>query len=338
MSSVNTTITYLGQLNGHNGIVTSIVVGKDSNGNPLVVSGGRDKKVIVWKLDLNAQLQEGQTDRVVGKPFKALSGHSHFISGLAITKDSSQVVSSSWDKTLRLWDLNTFKTKALMTGHTKDVLCCGISHDGRLILSGSMDRTLRYWNTKGELKHTETPFEGWVSSITQVKQEKTNFVAVGSHDLQVRLFGSGDQGFLKAISGYDYGVVSTASDDNGEFLFSAEKNGKVKTHKLTGDNAELKNEFDVDADINAICYDTAFYTMIAVATSRGLKVSTIGKNVKTFFEYGVSWSKSKLKDGNERNFEVVNACHALCYDDSRQFLFGGFADGTIRVFTVKNTN
>ena len=45
-------IVYLGSLYGHNGIVTSIVVGTDSSGKPLVVSGGRDKRLIVWKLHL----------------------------------------------------------------------------------------------------------------------------------------------------------------------------------------------------------------------------------------------------------------------------------------------
>jgi len=46
-------IEYVGSLFGHSGIVTSIVVGKDANEQPLVISGSRDKKIILWNLNLD---------------------------------------------------------------------------------------------------------------------------------------------------------------------------------------------------------------------------------------------------------------------------------------------
>jgi WD40 repeat protein len=35
-------------------------------------------------------------DTRVGKPFKALKGHSHFVSCLSMARDSKHVVSGSW--------------------------------------------------------------------------------------------------------------------------------------------------------------------------------------------------------------------------------------------------
>ena len=58
--------------------------------------------MIVWKLDLENPEEittEGEvSDFRVGKPFKALKGHNHFVSCLAMSRDSKYVVSGSWGK------------------------------------------------------------------------------------------------------------------------------------------------------------------------------------------------------------------------------------------------
>lgn len=82
------------------------------------------------------------------------------------------MVSGSWDKTIRLWDVQTSKSDLIFKGHTKDVLSVAFSHDERLIFSGSMDNTLKYWNTKGDLRFDNTQFRGWVSSILNIKKGK----------------------------------------------------------------------------------------------------------------------------------------------------------------------
>ena len=54
---------------------------------------------------------------------------------------------SSWDGTLRLWDLSSGETTRSFIGHEKDVLSVAFSADNRHIVSGSRDKTLRLWNT-----------------------------------------------------------------------------------------------------------------------------------------------------------------------------------------------
>lgn len=322
MSKEKLSIEYVGSLFGHNGIVSAITVGKDSSGKPLLISGGRDKKIIVWKLDLEKSAEPStETDKKdgekeVGKPFRSLTGHSHFVSGLSLSGDSKFLVSSSWDKTLRLWDLNTFKTRNLLVGHTGDVLSATFSQDGRIVLSGGMDKTLRVWNNKGEPKHVCSEFGGWVSSITHIKQEKQQFIAVGSWDSQVKIYDK-DYTLLNTITDFDYGVVSTSTDDDGEFLFSAEKNGKIRVHALDGANTDLKSTIEVNADINAISFESKYFYAISVATSKGLLIHEVSKTNKVLFT------------------ENYGGCHSLAWDDSKTYLFAGFADGAIRVFKFR---
>lgn len=58
-----------------------------------------DKTIIVWNLDENG---------CSGKPVKSLHGHGHFVSDVVMSSDGQYALSGSWDKTLRLWDLNTY--------------------------------------------------------------------------------------------------------------------------------------------------------------------------------------------------------------------------------------
>jgi WD40 repeat protein len=41
-------------------------------------------------------------------PYKALKGHSHFVSDAVISSDGQFCLSGSWDGTLRLWDLTQY--------------------------------------------------------------------------------------------------------------------------------------------------------------------------------------------------------------------------------------
>lgn len=54
-------------------------------------------------------------------------------------------LATSWDGTLRLWDLLTSQA-LVFEGHTDRVLACAISEKGDRVVSASADRTLRVWN------------------------------------------------------------------------------------------------------------------------------------------------------------------------------------------------
>jgi len=104
-----------------------------------------DKTIILWQLT--------REDDAYGYPKKILHGHNHFVSDVVISSDGQFALSSSWDHTLRLWDLNTGLTTRRFVGHTSDVLSVSFSADNRQIVSGSRDKTIKLWNTLGECKY-----------------------------------------------------------------------------------------------------------------------------------------------------------------------------------------
>lgn len=84
---------------------------------------------------------------------KVLKGHTHFVSDVVISSDGQFALSSSWDHTLRLWDLKKGRTTRRFVGHTSDVLSVSFSADNRQIVSASRDKTIKLWNTLGECKY-----------------------------------------------------------------------------------------------------------------------------------------------------------------------------------------
>jgi guanine nucleotide-binding protein subunit beta-2-like 1 protein len=331
MSNSNVSFSYIGFLEGHNGWVTSLVVGENPDGSPLVISGSRDKSIIIWKLNLNepesvvikpaedkfAEIR----DNKIGKPLKSLHGHNHFISSLSLSSDSKKLVSASWDKTARLWDLPTASTQKIFKDHNKDLLAVIFSHDERMIFTGSMDNTLKYWNNQGENKYT-VPFKGWISCILNIKKGKEHYMAVGSWDSSVTIFDSGYT-VLRRIEGNDYAVTSLSCDDEGDFLFIAYKNGTVKVWSFAGseNNDQCKSTFEASADINVVNFESEYFQVYAIGTTKDIQVRKIKREEK---------GKEVIFEKNFNN----SPCLCIAYDKSKKYMFAGFGDGTIRVFEV----
>ena len=329
------TLELVGVLEGHGGAVTSLVCGEE-NGAPLLISGSRDKSIIKWQLHIDEPKEiitnvEEVDDKgeikikeikkyLVGKPLRSFHGHNHFVSSLALNSDSTKLVSGSWDKTIRLWDIPSSKSEQIFKGHTKDILCIAFSHDERLIFSGGMDNTLKYWNTKGEMKFENNQFGGWVSCILNYTKAKQHYIAVGSWDGTVRILNS-EYNVQRVIKGGEYAVTSLSTDDQGDYLFIAYKNGTVKVLNLDDEESEneVKQTIETGIDINAILFESKFFQIYALGTSKGLQIRKIKGQKKPDFE-------------DKEN----GACLSLAYDKSKEYLFAGFADGTIKVYKTLN--
>ena len=326
-------IEFLGVLEGHGGAVTSLVCGEDKDGAPLLISGSRDKSIIQWKLNFEGEtvitrdLEDKEIKKtLMGRPLKSFHGHNHFISSLALSSDNTKLVSGSWDKTLRLWDIPSAKSEVIFKGskgHTKDVLSVAFSHDERLIFSGAMDNTLKYWNTKGEHRYDNPNFGGWISCILNIQKGKTNYVAVGSWDGTVRILNS-EYNIDKEIPGGEYAVTSLSTDDDGDFLFIAYKNGTVKVWNIEEDSTgkeeeNIKQTIETAVDINSILFESKFLEVFAIGTSKGLQIRKVKGEKKPVYS------------------DDKGACLSLTYDKTKEYLFAGFADGTIRVYRTTNT-
>jgi WD40 repeat protein len=152
----------------------------------------------------------------------------------------------------------------------------------------------------------------------QCNKGKDSLLAVGSWDSKVRIFDS-DFSLNRGIENNDYAVVGMNTDDDGEYLFVGQKNGSVKIWNLASENNEtdtLKQTLDVNADLNAISFESTYFTLISLGTSKGLSIREIKGNTAIF----------------EKSYGTNVACLSLAWDANKEHLFAGFSDGFIRVY------
>ncbi|KAG0237251.1 hypothetical protein BGW42_001518 [Actinomortierella wolfii] len=87
-----------------------------------------------------------------GKLLDILSGHGAPISGLAFSPTAQFLASSSWDKTIRTWDVfGRGKTVETYT-HTSEVLALAFRPDGKELCGSTLDGQLNFWNVDDALQ------------------------------------------------------------------------------------------------------------------------------------------------------------------------------------------
>jgi WD40 repeat protein len=140
---------------------------------------------------------------------------------VAFSPDGKQVVSGSFDKTVRLWDTATGAALQTLTGHWGSVRSVVFSPDGKQVVSGSGDWTVRLWDavTGAELQ----TLKGHSDSVRLVGfSPDGKQVVSASDDETVRLWDAMTGEVLQTLEGHSDSTGSVAfwpDDDNTRTLF-----------------------------------------------------------------------------------------------------------------------
>ncbi|KAJ2467377.1 U3 snoRNP protein [Coemansia sp. RSA 2322] len=81
-----------------------------------------------------------------GKLLDVLSGHEGPISGLAFRPDGLSLASSSWDKTVRVWDVFDRSKIVESLAHNNEVLTLAYRPDGKELCAATLDGQIHFWD------------------------------------------------------------------------------------------------------------------------------------------------------------------------------------------------
>lgn len=320
---------FCGFLEGHSGMVTSIVAGHstvDGRDNNILVSGSRDKTLIVWKLNADTDKLDNE---FFGEPFLALTGHNHFISDLSLSNDNNFLLSSSWDKSLRLWNLkNGTSIERFAAPNQKEIMSVTFSADNRQIFSGGCDNSLSLWNIKGKhmMSSGVSNHNDWVSRVRYSPSAKNKFYASVGWDGKLKLWTDFFKPFT-TVKAHEGPINALAISTTGQFVATGGRDNLVKIWKVTNENiTEPEFEFKVEGTVTDIAFNPEFRWM-AVTTSDYLRVYDLANQSKDPL-MTIKAKPRKTKIDGKPKFT------SLAWSSSGKFLYAGCSDGLIRVHNI----
>ena len=189
---------------------------------------GAENKVQVWyspsgKWDASSHIQ----------PFNLL-GHTHVVAGVAFSPDNRTLATTSWDHTVRLWNLETRTEVKRFLFHSDLVNCVAFSPDGRVLASGGADTNIELvdLSTGKELKQ----LAGHSSSIICLgftPDGKT--LLSGSADHTVKVWDTESFAIVKTLVGHSNAVNSLLAIPNTTFYATASGDGTIRIWSNQGE-------------------------------------------------------------------------------------------------------
>jgi guanine nucleotide-binding protein subunit beta-2-like 1 protein len=284
-----------------------------------------------------------------GYPLRALRGHNHFVSDVAISSDGQYALSGSWDGTLRLWEIASgtctkrfigcicgYKREekkekcqncASYPGHGKDILSVAFSADNRQIVSGSRDRTLRLWNTVGKCQYPlqELGHSDWVSCVRFSPSTSAPVIVSAGWDKVVKVWSLETCKLKTNLVGHSLYVNTVTVSPDGSLCASGGKDGTAMLWDLT----EGKQLYKLDAGdiIHSLVFSPNRYWLVA-ATSTSIKIWDLeSKNM-------VDELKLDVSDRPVGKNAQVPYCTCLAWSADGADLYAGYTDNKIRVYHV----
>lgn len=149
-----------------------------------------------------------------GPLIRTMVGHGDWVDGVALTHDN-RALSASWDGTLRVWDVATGETLAILQGHNDRVHSVALTPDGRAVSAGR-DGTIRLWNLADYQQ--VAVFEGHESHVNDALVTEDGLLVSASADTTVRVREVESGRLLHILRGHKGGVNRLALTGDGRAI------------------------------------------------------------------------------------------------------------------------
>ncbi|HAB19656.1 MAG TPA: WD40 repeat domain-containing protein [Verrucomicrobiales bacterium] len=166
-----------------------------------------------------------------------------------ITPDGQRIISGSWDKKLKVWDLERGELLRTLEGHSDAVSAVALTPDGRRIISSFADSTLKVWDLEsGECLRTLEGHSSRVSAVTVTPDGRR--IISGSEDRTLKVWDLERGECLRTLEGHSSGVFAVAITPDGLRIISGSRDKTLKTWDL--ERGECLAEFCAEAEVTAV--------------------------------------------------------------------------------------
>jgi WD40 repeat protein len=252
---------YFDDFPGHEGTIYELTF--DKAGERLLSASG-DHTARLWDTPTHETIQ------IFGTPLNddPAVGHTDLVTNAAFSPDETQIVTTGYDNTVRLWDtasgalLHTFpaddKETDALEGHNMSAWSVTFLNDGKHVLSGGFDKHILLWNLEThELEHVFDGHTDGVLALATLSDGK-RFISV-SWDRTAILWDLETHKEIRRFSGHTNWIwgIALAPDEQSFLTVSADQTmilwdintGKPIRRFLGHDDSVLSVAFSPDGKL-----------------------------------------------------------------------------------------
>lgn len=298
-----------------------------------------------------------------------LRDHTDFVRSAIYSHKGEFIVSASWDKTIRIWDINTGICIRTLFSYGSSITYASISPDDKLIASASEDGTIRLWSV--ETGEEICAFEGHTARVNSV---------LFSHDGRLLVSASGETfnhtpsdidrdlvmvwdifkrervltlsghktSVHHAVFSYDDSIIASASYDGMICLWDIRSGEKITS--FDGQAKDIEHlDFLLDGEEIALSSNAGDLNIWNVKTSQLVRTISTGgharyvichhrkNNIAAIIEHSVCvWNAltGRCLKRIEVHIPSREGCNSISFSPDGKRIVLAASDGTVRILDV----
>lgn len=158
---------------------------------------------------------------------KILTGHKAEVSSLAFSTDGKYLASTSWDKTVKIWDVNTGKLLKTLEGFASFGRAVSFNSKGNFLAVSNSDKTIKIWDaTNFTLLSTLLGHTDGVLAI-DFNPKKNELVSAGNDNLII-IWDLNSFTVKHRITAHSHQIWSVKYNNDGTKILSVSRDGFLK--------------------------------------------------------------------------------------------------------------
>jgi WD40 repeat protein len=265
-----------------------------------IVSGHEDEKIRVF--NIVTSIQE-----------KVLIAHDGRVTSVAFSGDGSKIVSSSVDKTIRIWNAST--GDILQEVVTSSIVSCVVFYNSSdRIISAGFDHTIRIFDS-GLVEVLKLVGHKAAVSAVSVSQND-QYIASGSNDFSVRIWNVSSGQQIRELRGHSNSVRTVAFHSENSMVASAGSDSNIIMWNIHSGEILMRLKGHTAA-INSVCFSLDGASLISGSSDKSIRVWHLDLKRN-------SGTEVLLLEGHQYSVSSV------VYDYNKNRVISGGDDGTIR--------
>ncbi|CAG7829588.1 unnamed protein product [Allacma fusca] len=174
--------------------------------------------------------------------FRMLRTHAMPLTDACLTKDGTKCLTTSYDRTCRIWDLQEGKELITLGDHIDIVCCVSINPTCDRVLTGSYDGTVRLWRVSLDQENPDSEclhiLRGADMAEVQVAQFSPDYLlaAAGSSDSTTTIYDLTSGVAMYTLEGHDAEISAAAFDQSCQTLLTGSYDSRLGLWDLRSGN------------------------------------------------------------------------------------------------------